>query len=167
MTSTDLEYSLCARYKTLFIHTYQGITANHHNVNTKVTKRKPCCISPSIQEDNILLRLTLLLSARDWVRRNRCWQWQWRTSRKQPRDRATEREWQQRIEPDTEKESLAWIRTVSGLESRGYLCLSYKFACSWLQHAKPGSRDTCPMEKSAEKLQEIFTINFVRHSQRN
>lgn len=65
----------------------------------------------------------------------------------------------------TERESLAWIWMLSGLESRGYLRRCYKFACSRSQRPEPGGRDTCSHGENLQSdCREIFTafINLVR-----
>lgn len=49
--------------------------------------------------------------------------------REQSRNRETHRDVTKRLRW-TDRESLAWVWMGSGLKSRGYLCVRYKFACS-------------------------------------
>lgn len=127
----------------------------------KVTqsRKNPAVIYSSIKEDNQFAQTNAALASRRLAERKQVSvsvdRNEEQALRKQQRNTETLRDKTKGLR-GTERESLAWIWMVSGLKSRGYLCLYYKFACSWSQRPEPGSRDTCCTEKSAEQPQREF-----------
>lgn len=138
-----------------FIHTYQAITVQLI-ITTRLRKESPAVFSLSFKK---------IAVCSDWRcsrQRQIVWEETGVGSDRQEGRRGNNKDTEKHSESDnrglrqTEGDSLAWTWMVSGLESRGYLGLCYKFACSWSQRPEPGSRDTCCMEKSAEQPQRDF-----------